>query len=105
MATFDEALTEMRRICLDRAHTTEGRHFGDRFVKVRRKIFASCGQAEHGPVIVVQLHPNRVRDLVANDPLVTKYPRSANTVSIDVSGSVRWDEIEHPVQESYDIVM
>jgi predicted DNA-binding protein (MmcQ/YjbR family) len=104
MATLEEALKEMRRICLGRPRTSEGAHFEDCVFKVRRKIFASCGEAEGGPVIVVQLHPNHSGDLVANDPRVSKYPRLANTVSIDVSGPVRWDEIEDLVQESYDIV-
>jgi predicted DNA-binding protein (MmcQ/YjbR family) len=103
MATGDEALRNMRSICLSLPDTTEGSHYGETAWYVKKKLFAACGDKNGACEVTFGLEPSRAAALVASDPRFRPYARDARGVVIDASQVKSWSEIEKLIVESYEL--
>ena len=98
-------LTEMRRICLSLPETTETPTWGEPHFRVRRKIFAGCGN--HGGVITIGFKLEREHaDQAVRDPRFTRAPYVGQHgwISMDAKGVRDWGEVRALVLESYRLI-
>jgi len=101
MATAQTALRLMREVCLLLPDTVEAEHFGEKCFRVRKRIFASCGEKDGVCRLVFQLEPEHARRCVASDPRFKPYARQKNCVWMDAAAVDDWDEVRALVLESY----
>lgn len=104
MATPAAALKLMRSLCLALPDTTEGTHYGKVSFKVKRKIFATCGEERVGYGVIVALEPEHLRLVAASDPRFSPYREYPNCVFLAAADMNDHDEVRELVAESYGIV-
>jgi predicted DNA-binding protein (MmcQ/YjbR family) len=103
MATAEEALEQMREICLSFPDTREGAHFGETAFYVKDKLFATCGEKHGVCEIIFGLEPDHAAALVANDPRFKPYARDKRAVVLDAAKVKSWSEVETLIRESYEL--
>jgi predicted DNA-binding protein (MmcQ/YjbR family) len=103
MATAEEALEKMRKICLSFPDTREGAHFGETAFYVKGKLFATCGEKNGACEIVFGLEPDHAAALVKNDPRFKPYPRDKRGVVLEAAKVKRWSEVKSLLLESYEL--
>ena len=102
-------LEQLRRHCLAKPHTTEGRPFGPEVLvmKVHGKVFAIIGDAREPLTLSLKCEPELAPALRSTyRSVIPGYhlnKRHWNTVSID--GDVPDDEILSWIDDSYDLVV
>lgn len=95
------AFRRVHTFCLSLPDTSEGTHYGDVVFRVKKKIFASCGEELGTCRIVVQLEPEHAARIVEADPRCERYTRAKDCVSMDVTDVKDWDEVRSLLLESY----
>jgi predicted DNA-binding protein (MmcQ/YjbR family) len=103
MATAEEALEQMREICLSLPGTREGHHFGEAAFYVGSKLFATCGEKHGVCEITFGLEPDHAAALVASDPRFKPYPRDKRGVVLDAANLTSWSEVKALILESYEL--
>src|SRR5262245_58341031 len=91
----------MREICRVLPEVTEAPHFGDTMFKSRGRPFASFGEKEGVPRVVVQLEPTHVEAVLAADPHASRYVRAKDCVALEITDMTNWDEVRRLVLESH----
>ena len=104
MATTAAAMKKMREICLALPDTTEDVHFGEVAFKVKKKLFASCGEKAGACRIVFGLAPDHARDLIAADARFQPYARDERGVVLHAADVDDWGEVAELIGASYRLV-
>jgi len=103
MATADQALANVRKICLALPDTSERDYFGSAGFYVKGKLFATCG-GKHGVCeIVFGLQPDHAAALLAGDARFTPYARDRRAVVIDAASVRSLRELEPLLREGYEL--
>jgi predicted DNA-binding protein (MmcQ/YjbR family) len=101
----DSALAKMREICLALPEAVETETWGQPHFRVRKKIFAGCGEEDGENRIGFKLEKLRAA-LVLHRPEFrkSKYGGHLGWVSVHADAIEDWDEIEEMVRESYRLI-
>lgn len=91
----------MREVCLSLPDPAEAEHFGEVCFRVKKRIFATCGEQDGVCRLVFQVEPEHARLLVGSDPRFQSYSRQKNGVWIDAADVNKWDEVRALVLEIY----
>jgi predicted DNA-binding protein (MmcQ/YjbR family) len=103
LASSDDAVGKMRKICLSLPDTRERDHFGEAGFYVKGKLFAACGKKNGVCEITFGLEPDHAAALVRRDPRFKPYPRDKSGVVLDAADVGSWNELEALIVESYDL--
>ena len=106
MAKKDDALTQMRNLCLSLPDTQETPTWGAPHFRVGDKIFAGYGEKEGRSSIDFKLAMLHAEAVIREDPRFSRAPYVGHKgwVSMDVTGLADWDEVRPLVLESYRLI-
>src|SRR5260370_31258102 len=99
---YDEALNQVRKICLALPEAREVEAWGHPTFRAGKKMFAGFGEDADGLTIGLAMGFGRQEELL-NDKrfFPTPYAARLGWVSIHIDGKTDWEELRGLIQEAY----
>jgi predicted DNA-binding protein (MmcQ/YjbR family) len=99
---YDQALKEVRAICLALPEAAEVEAWGHPTFRAGKKMFAAFGEGEEGMSIGLKMGFERQDELLKDERFFpTPYAARQGWVSLRIDGRTDWDEVRGLVREAY----
>jgi predicted DNA-binding protein (MmcQ/YjbR family) len=99
---YDQALKEVRAICLALPEAAEVEAWGHPTFRAGKKMFAAFGEGEEGMSIGLKVGFERQDELLKDERFFpTPYAARQGWVSLRIDGETDWDEVRGLVREGY----